>query len=82
MNNLLYNDFAARFAASSLTSLIESFNQQVGNRGFNSARAAHDIALINELRHRGIDISAISNGNNVSFAHHVVIDNNQLKTID
>lgn len=82
MNNLLYNDFAARFAASSLTSLIESFNQQVGNRGFNSARAAHDIALINELRHRGIDISAISNGNNVSFAHHVVIDHNKLKTID
>lgn len=36
MNNLLYNDFAARFAASTIPSLVESFNSQVGKRGFNS----------------------------------------------
>ena len=44
MNNSFYNDFAARFAATTLTSLVESFNNQVGNRGFNSMRAAHDRA--------------------------------------
>ena len=42
MNNSFYNDFAARFAAGTLTSLVESFNSQVGKRGFNSARAAYD----------------------------------------
>ena len=42
MNNSFYNDFAARFAASTLPSLVRSFNSQVGNRGFNSVRAAHD----------------------------------------
>ena len=46
MNNSFYNDFAARFAACTLTSLVETFNSQVGNRGFNSMRAAHDKALI------------------------------------
>ena len=46
MNNSFYNDFAARFAAGTLTSLVETFNSQVGNRGFNSMRAAHDRALI------------------------------------
>ena len=59
MNNSFYNDFAARFAATTLTSLVESFNSQVGNRGFNSMRAAHDRALIDELVRRGIDVSAV-----------------------
>lgn len=59
MNNSFYNDFAARFAACTLTSLVETFNGQVGNRGFNSMRAAHDKALIDELVRRGVDVSAI-----------------------
>lgn len=42
MNNSIFNDFVAHFATASLTSLVESFNSQVGNRGFTSARAAHD----------------------------------------
>ena len=56
MNNSFYNDFAARFAACTLTSLVETFNSQVGNRGFNSMRAAHDKALIDELVRRCVDV--------------------------
>ena len=78
MNNSLYNEFAARFAAITLTSLVESFNSQVGNRGFNSARAAHDKALVDELVRRGIDMSAVFDGTATSFAHHVELDNNSL----
>ena len=78
MNNSLLNEFAARFAASSLPSLIESFNRQVGQRGFNSARVAHDHALIEELIHRGIDTSAVFDGRSVSFAHRVVLEDNRL----
>lgn len=78
MNNSFYNDFAACFAATTLTSLVESFNNQVGNRGFNSMRAAHDRALIDELVRRGIDVSAVFNGTVISFAHHVGLDNNSL----
>lgn len=36
MNNSFYNDFAVRFAASTIPSLVETFNSQVGKRGFNS----------------------------------------------
>lgn len=36
MNNSFYNDFAARFAASTIPSLVELFNSQVGKRDFNS----------------------------------------------
>lgn len=78
MNNSFYNDFAARFAATTLISLVESFNSKVGKRGFNSVRAAHDQVLIDELVHRGIDVSAVFDGTVVSFAHHVELDNNSL----
>lgn len=78
MNNSFYNDFAARFAVSTLTSLVKSFNSQVGNRGFNSVRAAHDRTLIDELVRRGIDVSAVFDGTALSFAHHVELDNNRL----
>lgn len=78
MNNSFYNDFAARFAATTLTSLVESFNSQVGNRGLNSMRAAHDQALIDELVRRGIDVSAVFDGTAISFAYHVGLDNNSL----
>lgn len=78
MNNSLYNEFAARFAASTLTSLVESFNSQVGNRGFTSARAAHNKALIDEFVRRGIDVSAVYDGTATSYAHHVEFDNNRL----
>ena len=78
MNNSFYNDFAVRFAATTLISLVESFNSQVGNRGFNSMRAAHDRALIDELVRRGIDVSAVFDGTTISFAHYVELDNNSL----
>ena len=48
MNNLSLQ-FASQFAEASLTSLVNSFNAQVGNRGFNSACAAYDDALIQEF---------------------------------
>ena len=81
-SNSLYKKFAANFAASSLSSLIESFNRQVGNRGWNSARAAHDRALIVELDRRGIDISAVHRDGATSFKHHVALEENRLVTID
>ena len=78
MNNSFYNDFAARFAAGTLTSLVESFNSQVGKRGFNSARATYDQALIDELVRRGIDVSVVFDGTTIYFAHYVELDNNSL----
>ena len=81
MEKNFLSQFALQFAEASLTSLAESFNAQVGNRGFNSARAAHDHALIDEFIHRGIDVSAISDGNSISFAHHIALDESAMKLV-
>ena len=71
----------SQFAEASLTSLAESFNAQVGNHGFNSARAAHDRALIDELVRRGVDVSAVSDGHSISFAHHVALDESAMRLV-
>ena len=79
--NILLSQFASQFAEASLNSLVESFNAQVGNRGFNSARAAHDRALIDEFVRRGIDVSAIADGQSISFAHRVALDQSGLRLV-
>lgn len=72
--NLSYTHFAAIFAQDDLFTLIANFNRQVGNRGFNSQRAAHDVALIDELIRRGIDVSVIYDGTTIKFANLIDID--------
>ena len=81
MEKNILSQFASQFAEASLATLVESFNAQVGNRGFTSARAAHDHALIDELVRRGIDVSAISDGHSTSFAHHVALDESTMKLV-
>ena len=58
-------------AGKSVSELVTLFNSEVGNRGWVSMRAWYDCALIDEFRRRNIGLSAISDGPNVSFAHHV-----------
>ena len=81
MSNSIYNDFAAKFAASSITSLVDSFNREVGNRGWCSARAAYIKALIDEPKRRGIALSAVCNEGSTSFAHKVKCVDNRLVLI-
>lgn len=81
MEKNILAQFASQFAEASLTSLVESFNAQVGIRGFNSARAAHDRALIDELVRRGVDVSAVSDGHSISFAHHVALDESAMRLV-
>jgi len=58
----------------STEALIEQFNALVGKRCWASARAAHDAALIDTLVDRGIDVSAIYDGESISFRDHVVLN--------
>ena len=81
MDQHFLSQFAIQIAEESLTSLAESFNAQVGNCGFNSARAAHDHALIDELVRRDIDVSAISDRHSISFAHHIALDETNMKLV-
>ena len=58
----------------STEALVEQFNALVGKRCWASARAAHDAALIDTLVDRGIDVSAVYDGESISFRDHVVLN--------
>ncbi|MCQ2068221.1 MAG: hypothetical protein MJY68_03850 [Bacteroidaceae bacterium] len=72
--NKFFQEYAARFAAASNQSLVESFNKEAGITGWTSMRASFIAALINEFLNRGIDISAVSDGRSTDFNHHVRLD--------
>ena len=63
--------------------LVTVFNRQVGSTGWTGMRAYHDLALIDEFRHRGIDVSVVYDGKAISFAHPIKYDiaENRLVTI-
>ena len=75
-HNKYYQEYAARFAAVSSQSLVESFNKEVGVTGWTSMRASFIAALIDEFRNRGFDISAVNDGRSTDFNHHVHLDEN------
>ena len=79
--NATYRIFAAIFAKSTPNNLVKNFNREVGNLGFNSQRAAYDVALIDEFIRRGIDVSAVYDGTIIKFAHHVQLDDTDTKLV-
>ena len=72
--HIYYTKYVLRFADMQITELVNIFNRQVGNTGWTGMRAYHDQALIAEFQRRGIDVSAIYNGQAVSFARPVRYD--------
>lgn len=65
----------------SVESLIEEFNQQVGNTGWTSIRGVHDSVLIDTLVAKGIDVSAIYDGVEISFSKKIKLNDAKNKVI-
>ena len=72
--HIYYIKFALRFADMQIPELITVFNAQVQSRGWSSMRAYHDQAFLDEFQRRGIDTSAVSDGETISFVHPVRYD--------
>ena len=72
--HIYYIRYALRFADMQIPELVTVFNAQVQNRGWSCMRAYHDQALLDEFHRRGIDTSAVSDGETISFAHTVRYD--------
>ena len=80
--HIYYIKFALRFADMQIPELVTVFNAQVQSRGWSSMRAYHDQALLDEFHRRGIDTSAVSDGETISFAHSVRYDMTGNRLID
>ena len=82
--HIYYIRYALQFAGMQIPELVTAFNAQVQNRGWSSMRAYHNLALIDEFQRRSIDVSAVSDGKTISFAHPVKydIEDNRLISIN
>ena len=69
--NLLYKRFKRRMGNYSDEELIQAFNNEVGNPGWTSARAAYLVAIRDEFKERGYDYSAVGNEEGLSFARKI-----------
>lgn len=76
-----YKELQESMAKRSVESLITEFNHQVGSRAWTSIRGLHDSVLIDTLIAKGIDVSAVYDGVDISFKKKVSLNETRTKII-
>lgn len=76
-----YDELKENMAKRSVESLIDEFNQQVGSRAWTSIRGLHDSVLIDTLIAKGVDVSAVYDGVEISFARKIALNSDKTKVI-
>ena len=68
-------------AKKSVDALVAEFNRQVGSRSWTSIRGLHDSVLIDTLIAKGVDVSAIYDGVEISFARKIKLNADKTKVL-
>lgn len=68
-------------ANKSVEALVEEFNRQVGNTGWTSIRGLHDSILIDTLIAKGVDVSAVYDGVDISFKRKISLNEDKTRVI-
>lgn len=76
-----YNNLKRDMGKKSVEALVAEFNKQVGSRAWTSIRGLHDSVLIDTLIAKGVDVSAIYDGVDISFARKIKLNTDKTKII-
>ena len=76
-----FEEFKESMAKKSVESLISEFNRMVGSNAWTSLRGLHDSVLIDTLIAKGIDVSAVYNGVEISFARKIALSKDKKQII-
>ena len=76
-----FNELKESMAKRSVESLVTEFNKQVGSRVWTSIRGLHDSVLIDTLIAKGIDVSAVYDGVDISFARKIALSKDKKQII-
>ena len=76
-----FDELQEEMASKSVEALVKEFNQQVGNRGWTSIRGLHDSVLINTLIAKGVDVSAVYDGVDISFKRNIKLNEDKTRVI-
>ena len=69
-----FNELKESMMQKSVDALICEFNRQVGSNAWTSLRGVHDSVLIDTLIEKGIDVSTIYDGENISFEKRIKLN--------
>lgn len=76
-----FDELQEEMANKSVEALVKEFNRQVDNTGWTSIRGLHDSVLIDTLIAKGVDVSAVYDGVDISFARKVKLNTDKNKLI-
>lgn len=76
-----YDNLQEEMANKSVEALVEEFNRQVGNTGWTSIRGLHDSILIDTLIAKGVDVSAVYDGVDISFKRKISLNEDKTRVI-
>ena len=76
-----FDELKESMAKQSVESLVEEFNKQVGKRSWTSIRGLHDSVLIDTLIAKGVDVTAIYDGVDISFAKKIRLNADKTKVL-
>ena len=76
-----FDELQEEMANKSVEALVKEFNRQVGNTGWTSIRGLHDSVLIDTLIAKGVDVSAVYDGVDISFARKVKLNTDKNKLL-
>ena len=76
-----FEDLKKSMAEKSVLALVKEFNKQVGSRAWTSLRGVHDSVLIDTLIAKGVDVSAVYDGAEISFARKIALSKDKKQII-
>lgn len=76
-----FEELKSNMAKKSVDALVAEFNRQVGSTAWTSIRGLHDSVLIDTLIAKGVDVSAIYDGVDISFARKIKLNDDKTKVL-
>ena len=76
-----FEELKMSMAKKSVESLIREFNRMVGSNAWTSLRGLHDSVLIDTLIEKGVDVSAVYDGVEISFARKIALSKDKKQII-
>lgn len=76
-----FEELKSKMAKKSVDALVAEFNRQVGSTAWTSIRGLHDSVLIDTLIAMGVDVSAVYDGVDISFARKIKLNDDKTKVL-
>ena len=76
-----FEELKSKMAKKSVDALVAEFNRQVGSTAWTSIRGLHDSVLIDTLIAKGVDVSAVYDGVDISFARKIKLNDDKTKVL-